>query len=98
MMIVVMIYVVVLNETLIVIMIAMVTEKGFINGNILLIVTAKLISEMYSFPGVKLFKLFDVWQGISVIMAVARDVIFILTKVIVLILCACHEHFRQNVH
>ena len=97
-MIVVMIYVVVLNETLIVIMIAMVTEKGFINGNILLIVTAKLISEMYSFPGVKLFKLFDVWQGISVIMAEARDVIFILTKVIVLILCACHEHFRQNVH
>ena len=97
-MIVVMIYVVVLNETLIVIMIAMVTEKGFINGNILLIVTAKLISEIYPFPGVKLFKLFDVWQGISVIMAVARDVIFILTKVIVLILCACHEHFRQNVH
>ena len=97
-MIVVMICVVVLNETLIVIMIAMVTEKVFIDGNILLIVTAKLLSETYPFPGVKLFKLFDVWQGISVIMAEAIDVIFILTKVIVLILCACHEHFRQNVH
>ena len=97
-MIVVMICVVVLNETLIVIMIAMVTEKVFIDGNILLIVTAKLLSETYPFPGVKLFELFDVWQGISVIMAVSRDVIFILTKVIVLILCACHEHFRQNVH
>ena len=93
-----MIYVVVLNETLIVIMIAMVNEKRFINCNILLIVTAKPLSETYPFPGVKLFELFDVWQGISVIMPVAREVIFTLTKVIMLILRACHEHFRQNVH